>query len=346
MAIRRSAAVEIQPLIDDLCGADAVARDTAGARLSVIGERAVPHLVKAFEHTGSAVARAAILRVFEACRDSRGLDLALDIVDEAAADPKVLHAAVAVLGAHLDGDEGARALDALSALALERDHADLVRLQAADLLERALPTVMAPLRKQLAKDPSAAVRHWATSGSAREVPAADPRAALEAVAEGAAADPVLLQALVADGAADMPLPTLHRVIEQVRLRETRLAAEADRVEWMRVRGAVHFALAIRGSRVAAYDLRETLAGATQALPPDFIAAAGLVGDASCLEAIAGTLAAPPSSLEGRDQRWRDDLIRAGRAIVQRELLTRRHAAVRKIAKTWPAVADVLLSTGS
>ena len=92
---------------------------------------------------------------------------------------------------------------------------------------------------------------------------------------------------------------------------------------MRVRGAVHFALAIRGSRVAAYDLRETLAGATPALPADFIAAAGLVGDASCLDAIAAALAAPPSAVDDRDQRWRDDLVRAGRAIVQRERLTQR-----------------------
>jgi HEAT repeat protein len=93
VAIRRSAAVEIQPLIDDLCGPDDAARETAGVRLAVIGERAVPHLVKAFEHTASAVARAAIMKVFEACRDRRGLDLALDIVDDPSSDPKVLHAA-------------------------------------------------------------------------------------------------------------------------------------------------------------------------------------------------------------------------------------------------------------
>lgn len=343
MAIRRSAAVEIQPLIDDLCGADPVARETAGARLSVIGERAVPHLVKAFARTASAAARAAILKVCEACRDSRGLELALDIVDDAAADPKVLHAAIAVLGAHLDGGDGARALDALSALALEPEHGDATRLQAADLIAHALPAVVTPLRTQLAKDSSPAVRQWAAAGAARTVPAADPRAALEALAAGGAFDPVLLKALVADGAADMPLPTLHKVVEQVRLREARLPAEADRLEWMRVRGAVHFALAIRGSRVAAYDLRETLAAATCALPADFIAAVGLVGDASCLDAIAAALAAPPSAVGDRDQRWRNDLIRAGRAIVQRERLTRRHAAVRKIAKAWPAIADALLS---
>ena len=231
----------------------------------------------------------------------------------------------------------------MSALALDRERDEVARLQAADLLERALPAVVAPLRKQLARDTSAAIRQWAAAGAARAVPAADPRAALEDVAAGAAFDPVLLKALVPDGAAEMPLPTLHRVIEQVRLREARLPSEADRLEWMRVRGAVHFALAIRGSRVAAYDLRETIAGATPALPVDFIAAAGLVGEASCLDAIAGALATPPSAIDGRDQRWRDDLIRAGRAIVKREHLTKRHAAIRRIAKTWPAVAGVLLA---
>ena len=343
MAIRRSAAVEIQPLIDDLCGPDAAARETAGARLAVIGERAVPHLVRAFEHTASAVARAAILKIFEACRDRRGLDLALDVVDDCAADPKVLDAAVSLLGAHLDGDEGARALDALSALALDGEHGDVTRLLAADLMERSLPAVVAPLRTSLAKDASAAVRQWAAAGARRSVPTADPRAALEAVAAGRPFDPALLKALVADGAAEMPLPTLHRVIEQVRLREARLPAEADRMEWMRVRGAVHFALAIRGSRVAAYDLRETLEDASPALPADFIAAAGLVGDPSCLEAMASALASPPSAVDARDQRWRDDLIRAGRAIVHRERLTKRHAVIRKIAKTWPAIAGVFLS---
>ena len=147
MAIRRSAAAEIEDLIDSLCGADEVARDTAGARLAVIGERAVPHLITAFERTGSAAARAAILKVLEACRDRRGLDLALDVADDATADPKVRHAAVSVAGAHLDGEDGARALDALSRLALDRGASDQTRLQAISLIERSLPSVTAPLRK-------------------------------------------------------------------------------------------------------------------------------------------------------------------------------------------------------
>jgi hypothetical protein len=249
---------------------------------------------------------------------------------------------VSVAGAHLDGEDGARALDALSRLALDRAASDQTRLQAISLIERSLPSVTAPLRKPLSRDPSPAVRQWAASGAAGPVPALDPRDALEAVAAGEAADPVVVRALVPDGAADLPLPTLHRLIEQARDREGRQAAEADRLEWRRLRGAVHFALAIRGSRVAAYDLRETLAGAATVLPADFIAAAGLIGDGACLDAIAEALARVPAAIDSRDTQWREDLVRAGRAIVQRERLTRRHAVIRKIARTWPAVAEVLL----
>jgi hypothetical protein len=202
---------------------------------------------------------------------------------------------------------------------------------------------MAPLRKGLAKDPSAAIRQWAGSAGARPAVAVDPRATLEAAAAGEPADPEALRALVPEGAAGMPLPILHRLIEWSRSREERASAEADRAEWRRLRGAVHFALAIRGSRVALYDLRESLASATSTLPADFVAAAGLAGDAPTLEPIAEALARVPAALDSREQQWRDDLVRAGRAIVRRERLTRRHAAIRRMVKNWPAVADVLLA---
>lgn len=343
MAIRKSAAAEIEQLLDDLSGTDDVARDTAAARLSVIGIRAVPHLVRAFEHTGSAIARTAILSVLEAHPDRRGLEIALDQLDDATADPRVRSAALAVVGAHLDGDDSVRALDALSAIALDRGRPDVIRIQAIGILERTLPALIDPLRARLAKDRSAAIRQMVASGPATTLPAVDPRAAVEAAAAGDPADPALLRVLVPEGAAETPLPVLHRLIEAAKAREDRSSAEADRLEWQRLRGAVHFALALRGSRVALYDLRETLAGAPAALPADFIAAVGLVGDRSCLDPIADALARVATRVDARDQAWRTDLVRAGRAIVQREGLTRRHASIRKIAKAWPAVADVLLA---
>jgi hypothetical protein len=343
VAIRKSAAAEIEHLIDDLCGADPVARETAGARLAIIGGRAVPHLVATFGHSVSAVARAAILKVLEASPDRRGVDLAIEQLDPEDVDPKVQTAAVALLGAHLDGAESPMALDRLSAMALGVNRSDGLRLQALDAIARALPHVLKPLRKRLSKDPSPAVRGWASRGVAAAGLPIDPRSALESVAAGEAADPSVLRDLVPSGATDAPLPILHRLIEIARTREDTAPAEADRLEWHAVRGSVHLALARRGSLVAVYDLRETLAGATGALPAGFVEATALVGDGSCLEPIAESLARFPAKMDRRDQQWRDDLLQAGRAIVQRERLTRRHAVIRKIAKVSPDVASVLLA---
>lgn len=342
MAIRKSAAAEIEHLIDDLCGADAVARETAGVRLAVIGVRGVPHLITAFGHTVSAVARAAILKVLEATPDRRSVDLAVEELHTASADPKVRAATVALLGTHLDRDDSPRVLDELSAFALDAGQPDALRLQSLDVIERALPQVLKPLRKRLAEDPSSAVRAWASASESASRHVIDPLLAIESAAAGNPVDPSLLRELVPVGSTDAPLPTLHRLIEVARAREDGAPAAADRLEWRAVRGIVHLALAWRSSRVAVYDLREALAGAAEPLPTGFADAASLVGDRSCLEPIAEALARMPETRDRRGRQWRDDLLGAGRAIVERERLTRRHAVIRKITRLSPGIASALL----
>jgi hypothetical protein len=343
VAIRKSAAAEIEQLIGDLCAGDQVARETAAARLAVIGPRAVPHLVAAVGLTESPAARAAILKILEGSPDRRSVDLAVEQLHDQHADAKVRAAGIALLGAHLDQREGPRALDELSAFALDAEQPDALRLHALDVVGRVHPDVVAPLRKLLAVDLSPAVRAWAsgTAGDAR--PAIDPRQAVESAAAGDPFDPALLRELVPAGSAEAPLPTLHRLVEVARAREESAPAPADRLEWVAVRGSVHLALARRSSRVAVYDLREALAGGPAALPAEFVEAAALVGDSSCLEPIAERLARTPSTVDRADQQWRDGLIRAGRAIVERERLTRRHAAMRRIARLSPEVAAALLA---
>ena len=345
MTISKSAAAEIGQLIDDLCGADARARETACARLAVIGARAVPHLVAACGRAVSPAARAAILKVLESVPDRRSVDLAVDQLHASDADPKVRAAAVMLLGAHLDHEEGPRALDELSAFALDAEQPDVLRLQALDVIARAFPHVLQPLRTLLAVDPSSAIRAWASARGSAAPAVVDPRMAIESAAAGEPADPSLLRELVPEGAADVPLPTLHRLIEIARAREADAPAPADKLEWRALRGAVHLALARRGSRVAVYDLREALDGATEALPAGFVDAAALVADGACLEPIAEKLARLPATLDRADERWRDDLLAAGRAIVERERLTRRHAAIKKVTRISPAVADALLVPG-
>ena len=91
------------------------------------------------------------------------------------------------------------------------------------------------------------------------------------------------------------------------------------------RAAAHVALAGRGSRLALYDLRESLERRKAPLPVEFLTALSTIGDASCLEAIAGA-----HREATRTRWWRDHLADAFRTIVAREKLTRRHAVIKKI----------------
>ena len=346
MAIRRSAAAEIEVLLADLCGDDAVARETAGARLTVIGVRAIPHLIVAFDRSASAGARVAILKVLEATPDRRSAELGAEQLESDGTDPAVRAAAVGLLGAYLESPESTRVLDTLTAFILDTGRPDALRLHALDVIERALPQVLNPLRPRLAEDSSSAIRAWASASASTGTPVIEPRLAIEAAAAGEPADPRFLRELVPAGSADTPLPTLHRLIEVARDREAKAPGTPERGEWLAVRGMVHLALARRASRVAVYDLRETLARAAGPLPEGFADAAGLVGDGACLESIAEQLARTPASPDAAVRGWHDDLVRAGRAIVARERLTRRHAVMKKIARLSPDVATALLAPAS
>ena len=105
----------------------------------------------------------------------------------------------------------------------------------------------------------------------------------------------------------------------------------ERAEWSAVRGALHQALALRESRLAVYDLRESLADAQAPLPASFLSALHAVGDQSCLEAVAAARA------RATDPRWSQQLHDAFRAIMKRERLTARSAVVKKILARWPEV---------
>jgi hypothetical protein len=113
-----------------------------------------------------------------------------------------------------------------------------------------------------------------------------------------------------------------------------------------VRGRAHVALADRNSRLALYDLRESFGAASTPLPVDFLAALSKVGDGSCLEALAAAYAqaSPParSGAEETGEWWRQHIADVFRAIVNREGLTRRHAALKKIEARRPNVLKDLL----
>ena len=310
MPINASSAKAIEALAGDLSSASAVTREAAIARLTVIGGRAVARLVLLAESTASATARSAAFRTLEAIADPRGLDAALRAVSDG--DATVADAAIGVARRFLRSEHGADAVDRLTATAVDRARPTSVRVAALGALRDLAPKTIAPLLKALAGDPIVAAS--ADAGSPNDAQA-------------------IHQTIVSRGAA-LPLGELLRIVEQARDREA--AAPANRrAEWAAARAAAHLALAKRGSKIALYDLRESLAAARQPLPVESLAAMTLVGDRSCLDAIASAYA------RSRDAWWKQHLAEAFRTIVKREGLTRRHAAVRKLKNKAKPVFEEL-----
>jgi HEAT repeat protein len=335
--IKASSARHIETLVADLSSASTTTREAAIARLTVIGARAVARLVAVVESSAAVVPKIAALRALEVIADARSLEPALRAIDDT--DRTVAVAAIGVARSFVLGPHGAKAIDRLTGTALDRTRSEPIRVAALRALDVLDPSTVAPLLKSLANDPAPAVRAEATSHLAGRL-AISPLDALNAAAERDLPDDArgLHQAIV-DAGADVALGAMLRILERVRAREASVPA-GERGEWSAVRAAAHMALANRGSRLALYDLRESLEGTRQTLPVDFLAALMLVGNASCLEAIAG------ACTRLRDASWREQLAEAFRAIVKREGITRRHAAIKKIEKKWPLALEALWSGGA
>jgi hypothetical protein len=142
-------------------------------------------------------------------------------------------------------------------------------------------------------------------------------------------DPKGLREAIADRASAAALADLRRLIEAVGVRE-RTASPKQSEEWLAVRGAIHQALAIRGSRIALYDLRETFERSDGPLPSSFLGALQTIGDDSCLEPLAAACSRARS-----DPRWHHQLVQAFREIVKRERITKRHSALRRALAKAP-----------
>lgn len=314
---------EVRQLIDAL-GADPARREAAVARLIIIGERAVARLITAFDAAADRTTRIAILRVLESTADDRVLPLARRAVT-AGSDLAV--ESVAVLQGLIDRGSlpvQAEALDVLVAVAADDSAERRVRLAAGAAVEE--------------------VSRAIGGAPARTGPAAisSDEAVWEDAAEGHLPDdPETLRAAARAHAERAPLPTVHRVIECVRGRErATLSAGGERNargvgrQWRSVRGELHQTLARRGSRIALYDLRETLAESTEPEPLSFLAAIQMVGDASCLEPLAAAFARSAHA----SSPWRHHLAATFHAVARRERLNRRHSAMRRALARSPELA--------
>lgn len=334
MAIRSSSARQIDALVADLSSERPVVRETALARLTVIGARAVVHLTALAADADAPVAsRVAALRALEAIGDARAIDAAARALN--AGDKGIGVAAAGLLQRFLTGKRGADVTDVLTAKALDRQALDAVRLAALVALDDLGASALEPLWNALANDPSPSVRaHVADARGGR-------RAEVASEAAGSLRDdPEKLRRELSLNRPSASLPELHALIERIRAREESESG-AGRDAWTRARGAAHVALARRGSRLGVYDLRETLERSTAPPPVEFMAALALIGDATCLESIAAAHAHAPAK---GDEWWRDHLADSFHAIVKREKLTGRHAVLKKIQKRWPSILSTTSRT--
>ncbi|MFI5244642.1 MAG: hypothetical protein ACHQQR_05400, partial [Gemmatimonadales bacterium] len=275
------------------------------------------------------------LRALEAIGDPRALDPALQVMN--GADAAVATAAVRVVQTFVRGPRSASAVDGLTSVALNPSRPEAVRVAAVQALRKLKASTIAPLLASLGADKNAAVRAEAGLGNDRALYRARDLAVgvLRGVAEKSLSDdPATLRRTLGREGGSVPLPDLLRIVERVRDREATEPA-AKRAEWITARAAAHLALAQRGSRLALYDIRETLEAAGAPLPLDMLTALSLIGDQSCLEAMVGAWA------RSKDSWWRDRLADTFQAIVTRERLTRRHAILKRIEKRWKGVGDAL-----
>jgi hypothetical protein len=356
MPIVPSRARDIHELVRRLGSEKPAERDAAAARLRLLGERALPALIEALRAPDRR-ARLAALQALEGVAPRRALARVLPLVEDT--DPEVARSAIewavaspgpgvasalarathgdapvaraAVQGlGRLAAGRSAEALDALLAVLLDEERPETLRLHALD----ALPGLAAPERRAVlgrlrgTRSPALAARVAALEGRKPRPAGDDLEAVHRALGEASdAALPALLDVVERRGA-PASLPALRRLLDRLGPapgREGRARAE--------VAARVHGLLAAMGSRIALYDLRERLSARPVATPGALLEAAARIGDASLAPALAALAAEAPALAPA--------CVRSFRAIVAREKLVRRSAALRAVRPEHRAALEML-----
>jgi len=333
--IKASAAAEIRQWIAALRGTDDVQRAAAIARLAVIGARAVDALLRAYSSATDVDLRIAILRVLESSGDPRTIAVARQAIADGG---DVAVAAATALRGLLDSTHGPSATDALDLLVatvLDPSAERGLRLAAFDALRTMPEGVRARIAEALKTDPDPQMK-------ARTLDSSRIAAGADALWHDALEGRLPAKAEALREAAQTRAPTaaftaLQKMIDAVRTREGSVPA-ARRAEWRAVRGALHQTLALRNSRVAVYDLRESVEDSRGPLPSTFLAALHVVGDESCLEPLAAAYVRART-----DARQQAQLAAAFHAIARREHITRRHAVSKRIAARWPDAVVAIMA---
>ena len=318
--------LELPRLIDDLASPDTLRRETAIARLAIVGGPAVKPLTGlAADESRPPSARAAALRALAGIGDARAVKTAAVLAT--APDEAIAIDAMDVLAAHVGGNapESVVAFERLTEIALDRSAPVERRLTALSALDSLPEKTLRPVFDALASDPARTVVARVVRRRAGAL------LSLEDLIERGAQDPRLVQAALEEEGATVRVTVLRTLVEA--------APASDAAVWLAVRGQAHQALASRSSRIALYDVREALERGPHPLPVGFLAAAAAIGDVSCLL----PLAAAWIAAAGDERWWRDHLAEAFASIVKREKIRRRDPALRKILERWPQ-AGTLVAT--
>ncbi|HEY6553011.1 MAG TPA: HEAT repeat domain-containing protein, partial [Vicinamibacteria bacterium] len=329
MPILPSDRKRIQELLARLESAAAAERESAVARLTLLGERVVPHLLS-FLATASPTVRLAGVEVLERVGGPSSLggllpltadpseDVARRAIEatSASADPRAAEALRAVLSsgsaprrqaavqglAQLHRRGVVEAVEPLLGLLLDGDEEETLRLEALASLSSLDRRSLLPALQTLAKDRSLAIAEAAGALVSRRAGARStehrlPDRAVQLSRElsrltAPGTSPAEVQAIVAtlvSRRSPALLPLLRRRLEAL----SAPAAPSDAESTARAKARIHLALGALGSRIALHDLREMLRARPPYAAHDLLAATDLVGDTSFVPALAALAADEP-----------------------------------------------------
>jgi HEAT repeat protein len=358
-----SAGRRIQELLRPLESPAAAERESAVARLTLLGPRTIPHLEDFLGRAGP-TGRLAAVDVLERLGEARGLGSLLLLTrdrDEAVArraievaaafpepraaealraaltsgSPLLRRAAVAALG-RLHRVGLVEAVEPLLGVLLDQRGEEDLRLAALEALSSLEGRTLLPALQALTADASPAVvraargvmsRRSGTKSAAPREPSAPQEAAL----------PALLTRLEAAHTSSAEVATIVEALVTQRspallpLLGRRLEALSARAgdrgdeAAARSKARVHLALGALGSRIALHDLREMLKARPLYAALDLFAAVDLVGDASLVPALAALAAEEPRLAEATTV--------AFRSVARREKLRRTSRVVKALPPT-------------
>jgi len=342
-------------------------RESAIARLTLLGPRTLPE-IEAFVVGAGAAGRLAALDLLERLGEARALPLVLTLtsdeddevarraIEVAAAypEPRTARALAAVLSAgsglrrqaaarglaQLQGQGLVEAVDPLLGLLLDTDEDETLRLGALESLSSLDVRSLAPALRALGRDRSPAISRAATALARRRPTAKEP----EPQSQPQVDVPTLLRRLASpDLSSSEVKPVLDALVRQrspsvLALLGRQLEAlppeapGAGAEGLARSKARIHLALAALGSRIALHDLREMLKARPLYAARDLLAAAAPVGDASLVPALA--------AIAHDEKHLAATAATAFKAIAEREKLRR---TSRVIAALRPAHRATLLA---